>query len=307
MNEDYLWDRSGPPDPEIERLEQTLAPLRYRHRTDLRMPAPKARRSKWAMAAAAAVVLGAVGVAEYARPDAPVTAWQLGGMNVKRGQVLRTGQSGMQLEADAVGRVDLGPNSELRATGEKRLELKRGELHAFIWAPAREFVVDTPSARAVDLGCQYTLNVDERGDGLLKVSMGWVAFEVGGREAFIPQGAQCRTRKRTGPGLPWFEDSSAAFQEGVAALDRGDAGALAAVLREARARDGLTLWHLLTRMSGQDRAAVYDRFAELVKLPEGVTKEGIMRQEPRMIDLCWDALGLENTSWWRGWERRWGG
>ena len=29
MNEKYLWDRSGPPDPEIERLEQLLAPLRY--------------------------------------------------------------------------------------------------------------------------------------------------------------------------------------------------------------------------------------------------------------------------------------
>ena len=35
MNDDYLWDRSGPPDPDVERLEQALAPLRYRHRADL--------------------------------------------------------------------------------------------------------------------------------------------------------------------------------------------------------------------------------------------------------------------------------
>src|SRR5262245_4143907 len=27
MRDDYLWDRSGEPDPEIEKLEQTLAPL----------------------------------------------------------------------------------------------------------------------------------------------------------------------------------------------------------------------------------------------------------------------------------------
>jgi len=60
-------------------------------------------------------------------------------------------------------------------------------------------VVDTPSARAVDLGCQYTLNVDDRGDGLLKVTMGWVAFDTDGRESFIPAGAACRTRKRGGP------------------------------------------------------------------------------------------------------------
>jgi len=32
MNDDYLWDRSGPPDLEVARLEQRLAPLRYRHR-----------------------------------------------------------------------------------------------------------------------------------------------------------------------------------------------------------------------------------------------------------------------------------
>lgn len=29
MNEEYLWDRSGEPDPEIERLEEILGTLRY--------------------------------------------------------------------------------------------------------------------------------------------------------------------------------------------------------------------------------------------------------------------------------------
>ena len=29
MSEDYLWDRTGEPDPEIERLEQVLSSLRY--------------------------------------------------------------------------------------------------------------------------------------------------------------------------------------------------------------------------------------------------------------------------------------
>ena len=32
MNDDYLWDQSGPPDPETVRLEETLAPFRYRSR-----------------------------------------------------------------------------------------------------------------------------------------------------------------------------------------------------------------------------------------------------------------------------------
>ena len=28
MSDDYLWDRSGPPDPDVERLEQMLGRLR---------------------------------------------------------------------------------------------------------------------------------------------------------------------------------------------------------------------------------------------------------------------------------------
>jgi hypothetical protein len=42
MREDYLWDRSGPPDPEIERLETELASLRYR----FVRPLPGARRQR---------------------------------------------------------------------------------------------------------------------------------------------------------------------------------------------------------------------------------------------------------------------
>ena len=63
MNEDYLWDKSGEPDPEIERLESTLGSLRYkRPATPLPLPAS----SRWsfrfslpptALAAAAVLLL----------------------------------------------------------------------------------------------------------------------------------------------------------------------------------------------------------------------------------------------------------
>ncbi|HSE25919.1 MAG TPA: hypothetical protein VLB68_29905 [Pyrinomonadaceae bacterium] len=32
MNDDYLWDKSGEPDPEIQRLEQILSTLRYQEK-----------------------------------------------------------------------------------------------------------------------------------------------------------------------------------------------------------------------------------------------------------------------------------
>ena len=44
MNEDYLWDKSGEPDPEIQQLEQTLGLLRYKRPVQpLPLPAMLAR------------------------------------------------------------------------------------------------------------------------------------------------------------------------------------------------------------------------------------------------------------------------
>jgi hypothetical protein len=300
MKDDYLWDRSGAPDREVERLEQVLAPLRYQHR-ELRPGRAVRGGARWAVAAA---VIGAAAALVLAvAPVSPETQWEVAGAKLHRGQVVRTAGAAVTLEADAVGRVDLAPHSELKASSEKKLTLRSGELHAFIWAPAREFVVDTPSARAVDMGCEYTLNVNERGDGLLRVTLGWVAFRMGDQEAFIPAGARCETRKKGGPGIPYFEDAPVALREGVGALERGDGTALGRVLAAARREDGLTLWHLLTRVPESDRGVVFDRFQALVTVPAGVTREGVVRRDGKMIDECWNALQLENTEWWRGWER----
>jgi hypothetical protein len=321
MNEDYLWDRSGPPDLEIARLERTLAPLRYRHRGELAGAAPQRPRWAWAAVAAAAAVVAAAGLLATAIPAARTTAWQvsqlqgaasLGGRQVAiatalgAGQLLRTaGSSQLTLESGDVGRIDLGPDSELRASSERKVMLQRGRLHAFIWAPPREFVVDTPSARAVDLGCEYTLNVDALGNGLLHVEMGWVAFQFDDRESFIPAGAECVTRKRQGPGIPFYADSSAQFRGELASWESGDAAALPAILSAARPRDALTLWHLLTRVPPDARGGVFDRFAQLVAVPPEVKRTAVLRRDGHALDLCWDALNLENTGWWRGWERPW--
>jgi hypothetical protein len=325
MSDEYLWDRSGPPDAEIERLERTLAALRYKHRgTLVREPPARAARSRprwWSAAAAAAVVVAALGLSRLAPAPVRATGWQVASLHgparlgsgdaaiqmpVRTGQLLRTGaKSELTLLADEVGKVDLGPDSELRAASNRQLLLQRGALHAYIWARPREFVVDTPSARAVDLGCEYTLNVDPVGNGVVRVSMGWVAFGYAGRESFIPAGAECLTRKRQGPGIPFYEDAPQPLQRALASFEQGDSAALGAILLKARPRDALTLWHLLTRVSRPDLGAVFDRFAELVPLPPDVTRAAVLRGDAHMIDLCWDALNLENTSWWRGWERRW--
>ena len=93
MKDEYLWDRSGAPDREVERLEQVLAPLRYQHR-ELR-PAGKVRGgARWAVAAA---VIGAAAALVLAvAPAAPATHWEVAGAKLHRGQVVRTASAAVR-------------------------------------------------------------------------------------------------------------------------------------------------------------------------------------------------------------------
>jgi hypothetical protein len=373
MSDDYLWDKSGKPDPEIERLERTLA--RFGHReaqielsavAPLELPgeAPEAETERdaspqparapaggpvrivrprkgpalgdmrlfgvgarvWAAAAAVVVVGGAVALLLVTRrsPAWPVARLD-GAPTVGERPIDSSGKLavGQWLETDAasraritvgeIGELVVEPGSRLRlleAKRQQRLHLALGTVTAYIVAPPRQFVVETPSARAVDLGCAYTLEVDPTGAALVTVLAGWVSFEHQGRESFIPAGARCATRPVSGPGTPYFTDASAEFKNALAMLDvstdpspRG--ARLATVLDEARPEDALTLWHLLARLEGAERGAVYARLEQLVPPPAGVTREGVLRGDHAMLDRWWNELGFGDMDFWRLWQRSW--
>jgi hypothetical protein len=220
---------------------------------------------------------------------------------LRLGQWLETDStSRAQIEVSSIGQVEIDPNTRVRLLETKptehRLELARGRMSAHIWAPPRLFFVDTPSAVAADLGCSYTLEVDDYGRSLLRVTTGWVALQLKDRESMVPAGAACATRPGIGPGTPYFEDASEAFREALSKVDfehiQGDETPLEIVLVNARVRDTLTLWHLLARVQGPDRALVYDRMTALVPPPEGVTREGALALNQQMLDSWKDKLEL---------------
>jgi hypothetical protein len=317
MSDDYLWDRTGKPDVEVKRLEELLGRFRLStaHQSSPRFQKPEHLRW-WAIAAA--LVLGAVTATIIARirPYSPATTWQLS-LAGKKTTAVRLGQtiettaaSHATLESQFVGTVNIAPDSRLRVLSargeEQRFALDRGTIHALIWAPPRRFAVDTPWAKAIDLGCQYTLHIDAGGAGVLTVETGWVAFQWQSLESFIPAGAACATRARSGPGTPYFLDAPAALTAGVERFDStGDSKALESVLLAARGRDALTLWHLLRRTQGVQRTDVFDRFSKLVSLPPEANREAILRGDRSAIDAAWNALDLGDTSWWREWKRQW--
>lgn len=351
---DYLWDGSGAPDPEIQKLEGVLRKFRHDHRAPvfLQMAAEVSTevvpRRRWRLfprriglfpAMATAIAIVAIAVATFlvygTKPvPAIVAGWDVsrvsgsprigprtvdgdeGTSRLSVGQVLETDhESRASLQADDIGKIEVDPSTRLRlltmGAGLKRIALDRGTIHAYIWAPAGQFVVDTPSAVTVDLGCSYTLHVDDSGAGLVRTSLGWVGFKLNGHESFIPAGAACATRPQVGPGTPYFEDSSSAFRSALMRFDFEDttleqrAADITIVLGESRKSDTLTLWHLLARVDDPQRTLVYDKLAELAPPPAGVTMEGILHLDQPMLDLWWNALGFDDISVWRHWERSW--
>jgi hypothetical protein len=330
MTNEYLWDKSGQPDADVEHLERLLG--RYRSTTPEPawpvVPRVPARASMRFLASAAVLVL-ACAAALWRGPAPDAASWPVTRVaghpvagstpvgdrsRLPLGAWLETDASSKAvLEVSTIGQLDVEPGTRLRLVetrqGAHRLAMAHGVVHAFIWAPPGQFVIDTPSSRAVDLGCAYTLDVRPDGGGTIEVTAGWVAFEHAGRESFIPAGARCATRTGVGPGTPYMLDAPAALVDALTVLDfapqsdQARAAALARALGAARPDDALTLWHLLARVPEPDRDAVFDALARFVAPPPGVTREGIRRGDRGMRDAWWAALDLGDIEWWRTWKR----
>ena len=344
---DYLWDGSGEPDSEVKSLENLLGTFRHNSPTPV-FPTivPEGRwtffgwRLRLLPAVATAVAVLAIALLTFLGQrkntiTVSETGWDVdriaGAPRIGRstvvgektkhlaiGQTLETDQqSRASLRAEDVGQIEIEPGTILRLldTGErqKRIALDRGTIHTYIWAPPGQFVVDTPSGITVDLGCAYTLKVDDSGAGLVRTSMGWVGFKLSGHESFIPAGAACATRPKVGPGTPYFEDASPDFRAALQRFDFEDvteqqrSADLAFVLHSARKHDALTVWHLLARVDENQRVLVYDRLRKLAPPPTAVTREGVMRLDQPMLDSWWNELGFDDISVWRYWEHSWSG
>lgn len=314
--DDWLWDRSGEPDPVVESLEQRLRVLRHRGEAakapsaGVTPPTPL-RRWLWpvglgGLAAAllagwwltsaepASVVrlaIGASGAALPARIDAStrdvhVELGNAGDVTVRRGSALR------------LERLD----PELA-----RLFLERGALEAFV-APtvqARWLEVGTPSARCVDLGCRYTLTVDDHGIATVVVELGRVAFADGRREVVVPFGATCRATPEGGAGTPrYLADQDTPF---AGVLDRLDDTSVAPIGSQRRldltnkllsvaSQDHrtLSLWHLLQDDDARVRDAVADWLVRRYGRPEDLAPD-VAPDDPQVLAAWRRVL---QPLWW---------
>jgi hypothetical protein len=320
MADDYLWDPSAAPDREIERLEAALRPMAHTPqpmRADLQAARPRRlRMTRWhGVAAALLLAVGGVLTARAtratpwtvdARSGAPSVRSATGGATpgtLERGGVVETdAASSARIAVGRIGRADIGPGSRLRLLGtgatQHLLSLERGTMHASIDAPPRWFVVQTASALAVDLGCEYELTVDEQGNGILRVEEGEVELQAGDVRIAVLAGNAAALRSGRGPGLPYPVRAGVVLRRAIARYDAtGSDEAIAAVLASADSTSTITLWHLLQRATPAQRERVFARLAAIDPPPATVTRERIVRGES-------GALQRWRTNLQPGWASR---
>jgi hypothetical protein len=334
--DDYLWDRSGPIDADVARLERLLGG--YGHagaprRTGVPLRRAVRLRRRWRIALAAAAVLACCAVAmqlwyrqrlqwDEGRPWQVVAQGgdvRIDGRNVKtRAQlaiddVLETGNNtAARLHAAGIGEIAVGEGSRLRLvetrTGRHRVQLQQGRLWARVWAPPGQFGVGLHGMDVLDLGCEFLVEADARGNGTLTVLSGWVQVDNLWREVLVPQETRVRLRGAHLAGTPYDVRASAGF---IAALDAIDArdGQVPAdgvevrrLIANSQPRDAISLLSLLQAYPWLADGPMFERMAQL--LPQ-VPASRVAWTEDRdaQLDAWRHALPYPRIKqWWTQWQ-----
>ncbi len=317
--DDYLWDGSGPADPEVQRLEHLLAPLAHDRPLDELRLRRRRSRTPWiigavaALAAAAALVLylrtssvspcgGDIGFAFTARggtvacDDGSVAHGVL-----PVGGVLDTGTATADLTIANIGSAELFPGTRIRLNRSERdrrqeIHLERGGMHAKVTAPPRIFAVTTPGTAVTDLGCEYTIQIDEKGRGSIEVQSGQVELETTAHAVIVaPAGTTARLLEGRAPSVPVAAAASAELRAAVLDHERGLASSLERVVRLAGSADAVTLANLVVIVRDSERELVLRRLAEIAPPPEGVTVEAALT-DPGVLQRWRDEVVVDHLA-----------
>lgn len=304
----YLWDRSDPPDPSVQRLEALLGRYAWRDARSSRVlrmaDGARARRSKRVfvrVAIAAGAVLACAVIWKVLLPEGasaggyvvqgdPKTGW------VGEGEWMETGAAGVLLEIGDIGTVDVGEHARLlvERSGRElhRLFLERGRISAVISADPEVFQIETPAGLSIDLGCFYELEVAPDGSTSIVVRTGAVSFDGKGRHIIVPTDAKARATRRWGPSSPVYLDSSDELLARVERVEFADEPEVEEVERVLAELTSLTVWHLLQARSLVVRERAYERLLERSGAPAGIDRARVLagdraERELWLADLAW--------------------
>jgi hypothetical protein len=325
---DPLWDPDLPGDPDLERLASALGAYRHVPRTDVVWSRPRPsragrRRRRVVFAAAATLAACAIGIATWlpwrlqwsdGRQWAVETDAQALPKTWAIGQTLATpADQSATIRVARIGRMEILPGTRIRLsdtrTGHHRLDLLEGRVHARIWAPPGYFGIAAGAGETVDLGCEFDMSRNPRGEGTIHVTSGWIMHRVNGQETLVPAGSTLEFNARRS-GIPLATTATRGFASAVAGLDKRMSEGQrmpeieATVARTATASDRFTLLTLLTRYPALASGPIYPRLATMFDGPASDPghREAWQRGSVHAMNLWWEQIPRPPKAWWLNWR-----
>ncbi|MBS0195159.1 MAG: hypothetical protein JSR77_00215 [Planctomycetes bacterium] len=313
--EDYLWDTAAPVAPQVAAMEQPLAALAAPSTALFVPPAKPARRAWWLALAASLLLAAALFILTRSSTPPIPGGWTISSHTGPITTSPVKSQPGSLLIA-----MDAGAKAEL--TGPQARRISAGDSARFVLAASGDeislehgsiFLQTGSQDGALSLafaGARATLSphaaaqlaTNERGATLtLKTGNAIIMFGKGQRVR-VPAEARCELAPDGSAATPRYYDAPGILAKSLAVIDSAYAGeksdprdttvALESVLKAARPRDAMTLWHVLQRVPRESRGPIVDRMQELAPAAaKSSPRDALINLDPAALDAWWnDAM-----------------
>lgn len=318
----YLWDRTGTPDAEVVRLEESLQGLRYQGEAggeaSVRISNWRStRRMSLISAAAAAIILVGVIVSFLLpKPSLQIQGWDLanrsGEITIERmdrhdrlnavaqrvtaspgASALLVAASGARFHLDSDSVVSLADSPRM-----PRFQLERGRVYSETWkGPPCE--VRTPVGTVIVSGDTAGLIAwHVEGRGIIELKTGHVEFVGAGGTVRLLSAMTCDLTD-AGASIPTSTSADPLFRKQLAMVTsspnakidtKSRFAQLDDLLSRSRAEDAPTLWNLCWHVGPRERRLIADRLALLLPMKGTIETDSEGKLDPAAMDKVWELI-----------------
>ena len=204
-------------------------------------------------------------------------------------QVIETdGNSSLTVMMDDLGRLFIDSSTIVsRTSNSHEIKLDKGHLRKFEGKASDVLTVITPLAKLTEMykGSAFRLQVDYNQSCILSVESGWVIISIKEFDSYVPKNFNCLITKGK-YAIPYSPDSSPQLISMLENFTGSNDPSVGTILSLITKKESLPLWHILQLVSTENRNIAFERLNELIPVPSGVTKEGILALNKTML-LDW--------------------
>ncbi|PKL83054.1 MAG: hypothetical protein CVV24_06935 [Ignavibacteriae bacterium HGW-Ignavibacteriae-3] len=214
---------------------------------------------------------------------------------ISQGEGLLTDESSKAtVYVPKIGSVIVDQNSFLvlvkTKDGTNKIHLKTGAIKVTNTSTMPDLVIELKYFTVIDRGGQFSVIVDKQDNVKVTVMYGLVEIKSENGSVSLVDEYSCEIAGGLSIGTPCRESASAAFKEEVRNFDFGNMNSTEKIIELAETNDVLTLLGMISKADRPGRELLFETVSGRFRPPAGVTRDGILNADERMIYLWWQEI-----------------